>query len=132
MYLRAFLVWRVLVLLAIANGGVREVVLTPRLGPRAGHIISTISLSMIILLVAWLTVRWIAPPDSRQALMLGVGWACLTLSFEFLAGHYWFHHSWSELLADYSLRRGRIWPLVLVAAALAPLIAAKLPNILSS
>jgi hypothetical protein len=45
------------------------------------------------------------------------------VAFEFLAGHYWFHASWSALFADYNLAQGRIWILVLVTTLLAPVVA---------
>jgi len=43
------------------------------------------------------------------------------LAFELVVGHYGFGKAWSELLADYDLRRGRIWVAVLVVTLLAPL-----------
>jgi hypothetical protein len=50
----------------------------------------------------------------------------LVLAFEFLAGHYLFGTPWSELLADYNVMRGRIWPLVLVTTFVAPYLAGRM------
>ena len=44
-------------------------------------------------------------------------------AFELLAGHYLFGNSWGRLLEDYNLLRGRIWVLVLVTTAVAPVLA---------
>jgi hypothetical protein len=44
----------------------------------------------------------------------------LTAAFELLFGRYVAGASWESLLADYDLRRGRLWPLVLVTLLLAP------------
>jgi hypothetical protein len=61
MVLRALAVWLLLVVLAILNGTFRAVVLIPRVGEHAGHIISTILLSILILVTAWFTIGWIHP-----------------------------------------------------------------------
>ena len=50
-------------------------------------------------------------------------WLVLTVAFEFLGGHYLFGQSWERLFADYDVRSGRIWLLVLATTAAAPLIA---------
>ena len=52
--------------------------------------------------------------------MIGAMWLGLTLAFEFLVGHYVFHTSWNELLADYNLLNGRLWLLVLATTLIAP------------
>jgi hypothetical protein len=52
--------------------------------------------------------------------MIGVMWLAMTLTFEFVAGHFLFRTEWSTLLADYNLLAGRLWILVLVATTIAP------------
>lgn len=74
----------------------------------------------LIALVAWFTIGWIHPRTARSALIVGILWLALTLAFEFLAAHYLFHKPWAILLADYDIRRGRIWVLVLVTTLLVP------------
>ena len=125
MNLRSLIVWCAFVLLAIVNGGLREALLTPRLGEHAGHVISTITLCAGIFGVTWLAIGWIRPANSRDAILIGGAWVSMTLAFEFLAGHYLFRSPWSKLLAEYDLFRGRIWVLVLVTTALAPLLMAR-------
>jgi hypothetical protein len=117
---RALLVWILLVGLAILNGAAREVVLSPRLGAAAGHVVSSILLAGLIALTAWLKIRWIAPGTVRRAWAVGVLWLSLTVAFEFLAGHYVFGHPWPRLLADYDILRGRVWLLILATALVAP------------
>lgn len=119
---RALLAWLLLLLLAILNGAFRQGVLIPRVGDVAGHIVSTLLLSALILAATWLLLPWIRPVTTGEALMVGALWVVLTLAFEFLAGHYLFHKPWPELLADYDIAKGRIWPLVLLVTLLAPLI----------
>ena len=65
------------------------------------------------------------PASASEAWRIGGLWVVLVLAFEFLAGHYVFGTPWSELLADYNVLRGRIWPLVLVITAVAPYVAGR-------
>ena len=121
MLFKAFIVWILLLILAVLNGAIRDVFISPRLGEQTGHVISTVILCATIFLVAWLSIRWIGADSARDALLVGIQWVLLTVAFEFLAGHYLFGHTWERLLVDYSLFRGRIWVLVLAANLLAPL-----------
>ena len=123
--LRALAVWFGLLALAIVNGGIREAVIIPRTGDLAGHAISTVSLCVLILALAWLTISWMHPASSGEAWRIGGLWLVLVLAFEFLAGHYLFGTPWSDLLADYNVMRGRIWPLVLVTTFVAPYFAGR-------
>ncbi len=118
---RALAVWGLLLIFAVLNGGARDTWLSPRLGDPLGRAISTLLLCGLILLATWLTIRWIGPKSSREALGVGVLWVVLTLAFEFGVGHYGLGKSWTELFADYDLRRGRIWIAVLIVTLLAPL-----------
>jgi uncharacterized membrane protein YgdD (TMEM256/DUF423 family) len=123
MLLRAFAVWFGLMVLAVANGVFRNSVITPRLGDQAAHVASTIVLCLVIVTVAILMIRWIAPRTNRDALLIGIFWVVLIVGFEFLAGHYVFGHSWEKLFADYNVSRGRVWLLVPALTLLAPRIA---------
>jgi len=123
MILKASLIWVLLLLLAILNGAARNALITPRLGEQAGHIISTLILSLAILAVAWASIGWINPNGRRNALLIGATWVMLTGAFEFLAGHYLFGNSWEKLFADYNIAQGRIWVLVLITSFVAPLLA---------
>jgi hypothetical protein len=123
MILRATAVWVLLLVMAILNGGVRERWITPRWGPRAGHIASTLMLAALILLTAWLSVRWLRLSTPADAFRVGILWSVLTLAFELIAGHYLFRRSWPSLWAEYDLRQGRIWILVPLVTLLAPLAA---------
>jgi hypothetical protein len=124
MILRALDVWFILLVLAIANGTFRAAVLIPRVGERAGHIISTVLLSILILTTAWLTIGWIHPATFYAAVLIGIVWLGLTVLFEFGAGHFVFHQPWERLIADYDLTKGRIWVLVLIVTVKAPALAA--------
>jgi hypothetical protein len=130
MNLRSTVVWFLFLFLAVMNGGFRDAVLTPRLGEVGGHITSTILLCTAMLVVTWLTIEWIRPAKSTEALLIGGGWVLMTVAFEFLVGHYVFENPWDRLVADYNLFGGRIWLLVLATSAFAPLIMARARKLL--
>ena len=128
---RALLVWLGLMVVAIANGSFRQFLLLPSVGAYGGHVISSVTLSLLILLVAWMAIRWIGPATAREAWAVGVCWLLATVVFEFVAGHYLFHHPWPKLFADYDVRQGRVWILVLVATVAAPRWAAGVRGLVS-
>ena len=118
MILRTIITWLALVALAILNGGFREAVLVPRLGPATAHVVSTILLCGLILAVSWFATPWIGPSTARAALVVGSIWLLMTLGFEFLAGHFLSGKAWPVLLAGLQppgrpglgLRAGRYAP----------------------
>ena len=125
MNLRSIVVWSLFVVLAITNGALRNTLLTPSLGELRSHITSTFLLCAAILIVTWLTIGWVRPANLNEALLIGAGWAVMTVAFEFLAGHYIFGSPWTTLLADYDLFAGRVWVLILVTTAFAPFLMAR-------
>jgi hypothetical protein len=129
---RALVIWIGILLLASLNGAMRDLLLAPRLGDPVARAISTLALSAIVVLVTWLSIRWIGPASARAAFVIGAFWTLLTLAFEFLGGRYVFGKPWATLLADYDLTRGRIWVLVLVVTLLAPLLVARARGVLSA
>lgn len=120
---RAGAVWFGIMLLAVLNGAARDIMLVPRLGDVVARAVSCVTLASVILLVAWLSLRWIEPMSIGDAWTIGVMWLSMTLAFEFLAGHFLFRTPWPTLLADYNLLAGRLWILVLAATFTAPAIA---------
>jgi hypothetical protein len=118
---RAFAVWIGMMLLAIANGAFRDLLIFRMTGPVAGRAVSSIILCALIMIVALRTIEWIGPSSKAQAFGIGVFWLTLTLAFEFLAGHYVFGTPWATILADYDVSRGRIWLLVPLVTLLAPI-----------
>ena len=118
---RTLAIWLLLLIVAVSNGAIREILITPRLGEQPAHIGSTAILCAAIILVAWFSISWIGPKSRPEALVVGIVWVALTVAFEFLAGHYAFGSSWEILIADYNVFRGRIWMLVLLVNLFAPL-----------
>jgi hypothetical protein len=75
MYSRALAIWLLLLILAVLNGAIREVLITPGFGEQGGHIISTAILCAAIIIVAWFSISWIGPKNGREALVIGIVWS---------------------------------------------------------
>jgi hypothetical protein len=119
-----------MLVVASVNGAMREAWLIPAIGDVGGRAVSTLSLCVLIVLVTYLTIRWIHPRSVREAWLIGGVWVASTLAFEFLGGHFLFGTPWHELLEDYDVPRGRIWVLVLFITLCAPRVCARLRGLL--
>jgi hypothetical protein len=105
---------------AIGTAVFRVSVITPRSGEQTAHVIGTLILCLLIFIITWFSIVWIRPPSAWVAFFVGLIWLAMTVSFEFLAGHYLFGNPWDKLLADYNIFKGRIWILVLITILLCP------------
>ena len=106
--------------IGVVNGILRERAYGPRVGEWVGHQLSGVT--AIAAFAAFFKVlhrRW-PIPGRRAALLIGSRWLGMTVAFEFGFGRLVAKLSWRELLADYDLRHGRTWPLVLAWIALGP------------
>lgn len=113
--------WGLLVVFAILNAILRQSVLIPWLGETGGRAMSSVTLSAVILLMAYAFLSWSDIERSKADYwIMGTIWLVLTIVFEFGFGHFVMGHSWDTLLRDYNIFEGRIWILVLVATLLAP------------
>jgi hypothetical protein len=122
--LRSFLAWLVILMLAIANGAVREVALVPSLGRIGSCVLSGLVLASLVALVAYVFVGSRPNITVSQGVHIGVFWLFLTLAFEFGFGLYVQHRSWADLLDAYTFKGGNLWPVVLVVTLCAPAVAA--------
>lgn len=123
---KALVVWFGILVLAIANGMLREAVLVPMLGKPGGLIASGIILSALILAVACLVLPWFGRSSMATYLAVGVVWLGLTLAFEFMFGYFIQGKPWPEIIQAYTFKDGNLWPIVLLTTAAAPYLAAKI------
>ena len=123
--LKAFALWLLILLLAIANGALREGVLLKSLERGTAFTLSGLVLIACVLAVALTAIGWLGRLTVAQYALVGAFWLLLTLAFEFgfglLRGQ-----SLAALLDAYRFKDGNIWPIVLAVAAAAPLFAAYL------
>lgn len=111
--------WGGMALLGVANG-IGRGLYEKRLGEQRAHQVSSATLVLTLLpYTAAVERRW-PLPTAAAAAGVGLTWVGLTTAFEFGFGHYVAKQSWRALLADYDLRGGRLWPLVLASVGTAP------------
>ncbi len=114
------LLWLPMLLIAFANGALRETWLRKHAGELPAHQISTALLVLLFGVYIGIVVRVWPPASAAQALAIGLLWLGLTLAFEFLFGHYASGRAWNALLHEYDVLAGRLWVLVPLWVAVAP------------
>ena len=126
--LKSLLIWLCFIPVAILNGGLREYVLTKAIGEEWALPVSGITLSVCIFLITWLLLpRMIKAFTSKDSWLIGIGWALLTIVFEFAAGLAG-GNTVLELLAAYNPLTGNLWLLVLATTLLSPIIVKHIHN----
>ncbi len=123
LWLRAVAIWCLLVVAAAFNGMLREFVLVPALEPGIAGPLSALLLAAVILLAAWWLVRLTGPGrPTHQWFLVGLLWAALTLALEFGFFHYAMGVPWEVLVADWDVRQGGWFGLIVLVTFLAPLV----------
>jgi hypothetical protein len=110
-----------MLLIAIANGALRDLVYKKYTGDLFGHQVSTVSLIIFFAVYIWFVVQNFPPHSATQAVWIGMMWVAMTLVFEFGFGR-WRGNSWEKLLEDYNLLQGRVWIFIPLWIAVAPYI----------
>ena len=119
---RYILAWFPILALAIANGALRQLTFGKRMSELRAHQLSTVIGSAILGVFMWFVIYSWPPNSPIQAVSIGVIWVVLTIVFEFGMGRFLMHRPWKQLLHDYDLAAGRVWPLLLIWIGLAPYI----------
>ncbi|MFC2133116.1 hypothetical protein ACFLTH_00745 [Bacteroidota bacterium] len=120
MILKYFFAWFPMVIIAILNGSLRQLVINNYVSELAAHQISCITLIIFFgLYIYFVSLKW-KIESCRQSWLIGIMWLCMTVIFEFGFFHYAAGHPWDVLLADYNIFEGRLWILVLTWVLIAP------------
>ena len=122
---RALIVWLLLAAVEIAHGALRTVFLVPVIGDWRARQIGAVIGSILIVIVALLTVKAIGAPSRRVLLGVGLFWLALMLTFEIAAGRWLAGFTWERIASDYDLSNGGLLGLGMIVLALSPLIAAR-------
>lgn len=123
-YLQALGVWLVLLLAAIINATIRTRFIQPEIkNELRSHQISSITAIILFLFIIYLFFRFTtADYTENQLLNIGFMWMILTIIFEFLFGRFVMKNSFSRILEDYNLTKGRLWIWVLISLLMGPVI----------
>ncbi|MBE0627827.1 MAG: hypothetical protein IH606_23795 [Burkholderiales bacterium] len=109
-----------MLLVSVANGVLRDFTYGRHMDELSAHQLSTAASVLLLGLLIRGYTRICPPAAAQEAAFIGLLWLALTVAFEFLFFHYAGGHSWPDLLDNYNLMKGRLWPVVLVWIAIAP------------
>jgi hypothetical protein len=118
--LKYLFAWFGMVIIAVANGTLRQFALLPFFGELPAHQISSVALITLLLFYLLVLARRWTIGSSREAWLIGLMWLALTVGFEFGFGHFIAGQPWSRLLHDFNIVEGRLWSLVLLAILVGP------------
>ncbi len=125
-YLLAFLIWVMIIPIAILNGGFRQYVLV-KLGALTMPI-SGIILAVCIFVVAYFMVPKIKDCTKRDYIVFGIMWFVLTNLFD-LSAYIKDGGGFIDLVKSYNILTGNTWVLVVVSALLSPMMVMKIRQI---
>lgn len=117
---RYLIAWFVLLVVAVINGGLRDLSYGKYVSELSSHQFSCVTGILLFAIVIHQFVQRWPPAGAREAWFIGAFWMLLTVAFEFLFFHYVGGHSWEMLLANYDMANGRLWPLILLWVLVAP------------
>lgn len=123
--LKYFLLWFPMVILAIINGGARDLWYKKYSTELLAHQLSTISLLLFLGIYIFFVIKKYPPQSEAESLLIGLSWMVLTLGFEFGFGLYR-GNSWTQLLDAYNISKGHLWVMIPIWLVLAPYLFFKL------
>ena len=122
-FLRAIVVWIVIILAETVHGIARIQILEPSVGEFRARQIAVFSGAAIIFLVTRSLIGWIGANGRLDLVAIGLCWVVLTIAFELLIGRFVFGFSWQRIAAEYDITSGSLMPLGLVFLVFCPLLA---------
>jgi hypothetical protein len=117
---RGLIAWLVMAVAMTVNCIIRETAFKKAVGDRAAGVMSAASGIAVIQLIARQAFRPVRPLRRNDVTLLATAWLLMTLAFEFAVGRSVDRKSWRELLTNYDVRRGNLWPFVLATVVAAP------------
>lgn len=120
MLIKYTLAWFPMVAIAVLNGAARDKLYGPRMSPLAAHQISCMT-GILLFTIYTVGLSHLFPLQSEsQAILAGLVWLALTIVFEFSMICFIMKRPLSSAIAEYDIKSGRLWPLVLISVALLP------------
>lgn len=125
-FVRAFLVWVVIIFVETLHGIFRALVIAPWIGDFRSRQVGVFLGSILILLVALLFIRWINAGPIRRLVLIGAMWLILTISFELTIGLVILGLDRQRMIEDYDVSHGGLMPFGLLFLLFTALIADRL------
>jgi len=123
--LRGLAVWILIALAETVHGTMRTIILEPRVGDLASRQIGVLTGSLMILLIAYITIDWIGARKARALVAVGMLSFVLMLTFEVTLGRA-LGLSWERIMSDYVPSQGGLMIVGMAFLALSPSIAFRL------
>ena len=117
---RAVAVWCLIFVLEVVHGVLRTIWLVPLVGDFRARQVGVLTGSLLILVVAVLTIRWIGIRGRRDLLRVGLLWVVLMVVAEVLLGRVVFGYAWSRIAEDFDVSRGGLLGFGMLVLAAAP------------
>jgi hypothetical protein len=111
--------WLAVPVMAVVNGALRDLAYGKLMSEKLAHSLSVVPLIFAIFVWGWLLARWAPLPSKQAGVRVGLIWLMLTLAFEFGLGALR-GLPLREMLAQYDVTQGHLWPLVPLTMGLAP------------
>lgn len=125
---RYILFWFVLLVLAFANGALREIVYRDVVGEPWAHHLSVVTGILFVGIAIWYAVtRWNFT-SARQAISIGAIWIVLTEIFEFFLILSNPDNTFDDFLHAHNMTAGEMWPVFVLWIGIAPVLFYKLQN----
>jgi hypothetical protein len=103
------------------NGTIREIGIKRFIDEPWAHHLSALTAIIMFGIYAWMLRDRLALASVSDAWLVGLLWFVLTILAEtFIVGRLMGHHSWNEILANYNIAKGNLWPLVVIWVGLLP------------
>ena len=124
-FLKAFLIWLLMLPLGILNGGLRIYVTEPLFGSAVAQPLAGVVLSVLIFLVAFLLLPKIGKCTMKEYVFIGIAWFVLTNAAELVISVIEGIEV-SEFFWAFDVRTGNLWSLVVIVCLVAPVLVAKI------
>lgn len=123
-WMRAALVWMLIMLAETCQGALREIFVAPAIGSLRARQWGVLTGALIVLVITFALSRWMRVPAPRAQWIVGGFWVALTVIFEVLVGRAT-HASCQRILSDYDPAQGGLLLLGLAVMFAAPWLVAR-------
>lgn len=102
------------------NGTIRELTYGKYLGEYPRHVVGSIAGTVLIGTTIYAINYFLPFQDRRQAFIVGLVWAMLTVIFESVMIIFMMKKDIKHVLREYNVAKGRLWPFVLLFVVIFP------------
>ncbi|MEW5797631.1 MAG: hypothetical protein AB1728_01370 [Bacteroidota bacterium] len=125
---RYFLFWFALVVLALVNGTLREIIYKGVVGEPWAHHISVVTGMLFVGIAVWYAVKKWNFTSLHQAMLVGAIWFVLTEIFELFLILSNPAHTLADFCHAHNIAAGEMWPVFLLWVGVSPVLFYKLRN----